>query len=68
LGVGRPHGCRGNPRSGFVSLDQVQAVVLENDGDWSVMPRSQVHDLTALVGLDLPAGVRSSALGDQRSD
>ena len=41
-------------RTGLLSLSQVQAVVLENDGEWSVIGRSDVPDLSALEGLALP--------------
>ena len=42
-------------RSGFLAIEQVQAVVLENDGDWSVIPKNQhVADWTALHGIALP--------------
>ena len=47
-------------RTGMLSVSQVQCVVLENDGEWSVIGRSDVPDLSALEGLslpyDLPAG------------
>jgi uncharacterized membrane protein YcaP (DUF421 family) len=45
-------------RAGKVSLSEVQAVVLENDGDWSVIPRSESEDLSAFDGLDIPASVQ----------
>lgn len=41
-------------QAGFLSIQQVQAVVLENDGAWSVMQREQSPDLSALEGLDVP--------------
>ncbi len=41
-------------RAGMVSLSQVQAVVLENDGEWAVMGRSDAPDLSAMVGLEIP--------------
>jgi uncharacterized membrane protein YcaP (DUF421 family) len=41
-------------RTGMLSMSQVQCVVLENDGEWSVMGRSDVPDLSALEGLALP--------------
>jgi uncharacterized membrane protein YcaP (DUF421 family) len=41
-------------RAGLLSVSQVQAVVLENDGEWSVMPRSEARDLSALEGLRIP--------------
>jgi uncharacterized membrane protein YcaP (DUF421 family) len=41
-------------RSGMMSVADVQAVVLENDGEWSVIPRGNPRDLSALEGLDIP--------------
>ncbi|HEX6060310.1 MAG TPA: YetF domain-containing protein [Gemmatimonadaceae bacterium] len=41
--------------SGMGSPAQAQAVVLENDGSWSVIGRGQAGDLSALRELDLPA-------------
>lgn len=41
-------------QAGFLSVQQVQAVVLENDGNWSVMQREQSPDLSALEGVDIP--------------
>jgi len=41
-------------RTGMLSVSQVQCVVLENDGEWSVMGRADVTDLSALEGLALP--------------
>ena len=41
-------------RTGLLSLSQVQCVVLENDGEWSVIGRSDGPDLSALEGLSLP--------------
>jgi uncharacterized membrane protein YcaP (DUF421 family) len=49
-------------RAGLVSLSQVQTVVLENDGDWSVIPRSRAADLSALDGLDVPGHPHKAAL------
>lgn len=43
-------------RAGKSSLGEVQAVILENDGEWSVVPRSSAQDRSAFVGLDVPAG------------
>ena len=42
-------------RAGKASCSEVLAVVLENDGDWSVVSRSDATDLTAFDGLDIPA-------------
>jgi uncharacterized membrane protein YcaP (DUF421 family) len=50
-------------RSGFLSLDQVQAVVLENDGEWSVVPRDDVRNLSALAGLIIPPDKEVTAEG-----
>jgi uncharacterized membrane protein YcaP (DUF421 family) len=54
-------------RSGFLSLDQVQAVVLENDGEWSVVPRSDVRNLSALAGLIVPPNKEVTAEGGTKS-
>jgi uncharacterized membrane protein YcaP (DUF421 family) len=51
-------------RAGLVSLSQVQTVVLENDGEWSVIPRSKASDLSALDGLDVPGHPHKKALAD----
>jgi uncharacterized membrane protein YcaP (DUF421 family) len=45
-------------REGMCSLSQALAVVLENDGDWSVLGRADAPDLTALEGLNIPDGAR----------
>ena len=45
-------------RAGKASLSEVQAVVLENDGDWSVVARYDCEDFSALEGLDIPASVQ----------
>jgi uncharacterized membrane protein YcaP (DUF421 family) len=44
-------------QAGLLSIDDVQAVVLENDGAWSVMQRGDETDpetMSALDGLDIP--------------
>jgi uncharacterized membrane protein YcaP (DUF421 family) len=41
-------------RSGILSLKQVRAAVLENDGEWSIIPQSSAPDLSAMEGLLLP--------------
>ncbi|HEX5476078.1 MAG TPA: YetF domain-containing protein [Vicinamibacterales bacterium] len=41
--------------AGHGSLGDIQAVVLENDGQWSVVPRAAGRDLSAFEGLDIPA-------------
>jgi len=41
-------------QAGYLSLDDVQAVVLENDGAWSVMRRGDPPDLSALEGIEIP--------------
>ena len=46
--------------AGLGSFRSVAAVVLETDGEWSVIPASQAGDLSALLDLDLPAGVAGS--------
>jgi uncharacterized membrane protein YcaP (DUF421 family) len=35
-------------KAGIASFAQLQAVVLENDGEWSVVRRTEGHELTAL--------------------
>lgn len=41
-------------QAGLLSVDHVQAVVLENDGAWSVMRREEAPNLSSLEGLDIP--------------
>jgi len=41
-------------RAGMLSMSEVQCVVLENDGEWSVIGRSEAPDLSALEGLSIP--------------
>ena len=41
-------------RSGIISLKQVRAAILENDGEWSIIPQSSAPDLSALEGLLIP--------------
>ena len=41
-------------QAGLMSLGDAQAVVLENDGAWSVLRREETPDLSALDGLDIP--------------
>jgi len=41
-------------RSGFPSLEQVRAAILENDGEWSIIPQSNAPDLSAMEGLLIP--------------
>ena len=41
-------------QAGLLSVHDAQAVVLENDGAWSVMRRDESKDLSALDGLDIP--------------
>lgn len=40
--------------AGYASLNELLAVVLENDGSWSVVPRSDSGDLSAFDGLEVP--------------
>jgi uncharacterized membrane protein YcaP (DUF421 family) len=48
-------------RQGLRSLEDAQIVVLENDGQWSVIPRSaRVGDDSALFGLPIPGRPGSS--------
>lgn len=49
-------------RAGLISLSEVQSVVLENDGEWSVIPRSRAVDTTALDGLDVPGQPQKKAM------
>jgi uncharacterized membrane protein YcaP (DUF421 family) len=41
-------------RSGIMSLKQVRAAILENDGEWSIIPQSSAPDLSAMEGLLIP--------------
>jgi uncharacterized membrane protein YcaP (DUF421 family) len=41
-------------RSGILSLTQVRAAILENDGEWSIIPQSESPDLSAMEGLLIP--------------
>jgi uncharacterized membrane protein YcaP (DUF421 family) len=42
-------------QAGLASVSDVQAVVLENDGEWSVVPRGRSKsDYSAFDGLDVP--------------
>jgi uncharacterized membrane protein YcaP (DUF421 family) len=42
-------------RAGLSSLSQAMIIVLENDGEWSVVPKRQQHtDNSALYGLEIP--------------
>ena len=41
-------------QAGLLSVRDAQAVVLENDGAWSVMRRGDTTDLSALDGIDIP--------------
>ena len=41
-------------RAGLGSISDVLAVILENDGDWSVIPYDDDSDLSALEGLEQP--------------
>jgi uncharacterized membrane protein YcaP (DUF421 family) len=43
-------------RSGISSLSQVRAAILENDGEWSIIPQSDAPDLSAFEGLRIPEG------------
>ena len=50
--------------SGMGSPGQAQAVVLENDGSWSVIARGEGGDLAALRELDLPSSREDGEGGD----
>lgn len=55
-------------KSGIGSLAMVQAVVLENDGEWSVIRRTAVDDRSALAGVDsLPEAAAPAAARRHRS-
>jgi uncharacterized membrane protein YcaP (DUF421 family) len=41
-------------RAGLASLREALAVVLENDGQWSVVAQRDGSDLSAFEGLDVP--------------
>ena len=41
-------------RAGLSSISEVLAVILENDGDWSVIPYHEDSDYSVLEGLELP--------------
>ena len=41
-------------RSGILSLKQVRAAILENDGEWSIIPQTSAPDLSAMEGLLIP--------------
>jgi uncharacterized membrane protein YcaP (DUF421 family) len=41
--------------AGYASLPSLLAIVLENDGTWSVVPRTDDGDLSAFEGLELPS-------------
>jgi uncharacterized membrane protein YcaP (DUF421 family) len=43
-------------QAGLISVSQVQAAVLENDGQWSIIQRSDAQDHSALEGLIIPGG------------
>ena len=51
-------------KAGMASLTEARLVVLENDGEWSVVPRSGPdNDESALMGLPIP-GRRGSSRSD----
>jgi uncharacterized membrane protein YcaP (DUF421 family) len=52
-------------KAGLSSLSDARAVVLENDGDWSVIPKSdQQSDESALFGLPIPGRSEQSRKGE----
>lgn len=55
-------------RAGLSSISQVLAVVLENDGDWSVIPYDQDSDLSALDGLERPGPLSRGTAARPRPD
>jgi uncharacterized membrane protein YcaP (DUF421 family) len=54
-------------RAGLSSISQALAVILENDGDWSVLPYDEKTDLSALEGLELPWPVPRGTTPQSRS-
>ena len=54
-------------RAGLSSMSQALAVILENDGDWSVLPYDENTDFSALEGLELPWPVPRGATSQSRS-
>jgi len=54
-------------RAGHSSISSVRVVVLENDGEWSVLPFDPPGDDSALHGLAIPEYVTTSAEHDDRS-
>jgi uncharacterized membrane protein YcaP (DUF421 family) len=55
-------------KAGLRSLDDALAVVLENDGDWSVIPKGKDHsDESALFGLPIPGRPGNSPVEDGTS-
>jgi uncharacterized membrane protein YcaP (DUF421 family) len=54
-------------RAGLGSISEALAVILENDGDWSVLPYHEDSDYSALEGLELPWPVPRRATADSRS-
>ena len=51
-------------KAGYGTLVQVQAVVLENDGEWSVIGRSAAGDLSTLSDTSGPEASRPKSAGD----
>ena len=49
-------------KAGYGTLDAVQAVVLENDGEWSVIGRSKTGDLSMLSDIPLPRAVNHAGV------
>ena len=42
-------------RAGWSSMGEMQLIALENDGEWSIVPRRERHtDFSAFYGLNLP--------------
>jgi uncharacterized membrane protein YcaP (DUF421 family) len=52
-------------KAGLRSLSDARVVVLENDGDWSVIPKSEAQsDESALFGLPIPGRAGQSRKGE----
>lgn len=54
-------------RAGLGSISEVLAVILENDGDWSVIPYHEGSDYSVLEGLELPWPIPSRATAESRA-
>ena len=55
-------------RAGKQSISEVLAVVLENDGEWSVVGYGDADDLSAFEGLDVPWPIRHQKVGGKKEN